>query len=126
MMKRLFDIVAAAAALVLLSPVLLILALLVRFNLGDPILFRQQRPGLNGFPFQMFKFRSMLDAVGASVQAVHIRRGLPGVVVATFFAIGDVGFRFATCSPKNRGAGCLTSMGALTQWSVTMTTHEST
>ncbi len=63
--KRLLDMMVACVALVLLSPVLLILAVLVRFNLGAPVLFRQQRPGLGGIPFQMLKFRSMLDAVDA-------------------------------------------------------------
>ena len=62
MVKRFFDIVASLTALVLLSPVLLIVALLVRRKLGTPIFFRQTRPGLHGKPFEMIKFRSMLDA----------------------------------------------------------------
>ena len=62
MVKRLFDIVASLTALILLSPVLLIVALLVRRKLGSPVLFRQVRPGLYGKPFEMIKFRTMLDA----------------------------------------------------------------
>ncbi|MFB9146795.1 sugar transferase [Halomonas alkalicola] len=62
MVKRLFDIVASLTALILLSPVLLIVALLVRRKLGSPVLFRQVRPGLHGKPFEMIKFRTMLDA----------------------------------------------------------------
>ena len=62
MVKRLFDIVASLTALVLLSPVLLIVALLVRRKLGSPVLFRQVRPGLHGKPFEMIKFRTMRDA----------------------------------------------------------------
>src|SRR5690554_6572003 len=62
MVKRLFDIVASLTALILLSPVLLIVALLVRRKLGTPVLFRQTRPGLHGKPFEMIKFRSVLDA----------------------------------------------------------------
>src|SRR5690554_4503267 len=62
MVKRLFDIVASLTALILLSPVLLIVALLVRRKLGSPVFFRQTRPGLHGKPFEMIKFRSMLDA----------------------------------------------------------------
>ncbi len=58
-LKRLADIAAAAAALVLLSPLLLILAALIRVRLGKPVLFRQLRPGLNGKPFELLKFRTM-------------------------------------------------------------------
>ena len=59
--KRLFDLLVAAPALLLLSPVLGILALLVRSKLGVPVLFRQVRPGLNGRSFTTCKFRTMLD-----------------------------------------------------------------
>jgi len=58
-MKRAFDVIVASIALVLLSPVLAIVALLVRANLGKPVLFRQTRPGLHGEPFEIIKFRSM-------------------------------------------------------------------
>lgn len=62
MIKRFFDILAAAAALVVLSPIIAIVALLIRRKLGSPVFFRQTRPGLNGKPFKMVKFRTMLDA----------------------------------------------------------------
>lgn len=62
MLKRLFDIVFSCAGLLILSPVILVVALLIRRRLGSPVLFRQTRPGLNGKPFEMIKFRSMLDA----------------------------------------------------------------
>lgn len=62
-MKRLLDIVAAASALLLLSPLFLLLFILVRQKLGAPVLFRQARPGLNGKIFQMIKFRTMTNAV---------------------------------------------------------------
>jgi lipopolysaccharide/colanic/teichoic acid biosynthesis glycosyltransferase len=58
-MKRLFDIFVALTALVVLSPVLLLLAALVRFNLGAPVLFGQRRPGRGGRVFTLWKFRSM-------------------------------------------------------------------
>lgn len=61
MIKRLFDITAASAALVALSPVYAITAYKVNKNLGSPVLFRQTRPGLDGKPFEMIKFRSMID-----------------------------------------------------------------
>jgi lipopolysaccharide/colanic/teichoic acid biosynthesis glycosyltransferase len=60
-LKRVFDIVAASIALVLLSPLLAVVALLVRVRMGTPVLFRQQRPGRGGRPFVMTKFRTMTD-----------------------------------------------------------------
>lgn len=62
MIKRLIDITASSAALVTLSPVLAVTAYKVKKNLGSPVLFKQTRPGLNGKPFEMVKFRTMLDA----------------------------------------------------------------
>jgi sugar transferase EpsL len=58
--KRAFDFIAALAALVVLSPALLITAALVRIKLGSPVLFRQARPGLGGRLFTMIKFRTMI------------------------------------------------------------------
>lgn len=64
--KRLFDLLVSLAALLSLSPVFLIIALLVRINLGKPVFFKQTRPGLNEQPFEMIKFRTMLDARDAN------------------------------------------------------------
>jgi len=61
-MKRMFDLVAAISGLCLLWPLLLLLAIMVRIKLGSPVLFRQQRPGLHGQPFYIYKFRTMTDA----------------------------------------------------------------
>ncbi|KAA0014345.1 sugar transferase [Billgrantia pellis] len=61
MLKRLFDIGVAAVLLTVLSPLMLAIAALVRYKLGAPVLFSQERPGLLGRPFRMFKFRTMLD-----------------------------------------------------------------
>lgn len=63
LVKRVFDIFVSAVALILLLPVLLILMSLLRIKLGSPIFFRQIRPGKGGELFEMFKFRTMLDAV---------------------------------------------------------------
>jgi len=63
MMNRFFDIVISFIALVVLSPVILILSRKVANNLGSPVLFRQKRPGLNSHVFEMIKFRSMRDSV---------------------------------------------------------------
>ena len=57
--KRAFDIVAAGGALVVVSPIIAVVAVLVRLRLGSPVLFRQERAGLAGQPFQVVKFRTM-------------------------------------------------------------------
>lgn len=56
------DIILATLALIVLSPVMLVVAILVRTKLGSPVLFKQERPGLNGKIFVLYKFRSMSDA----------------------------------------------------------------
>ncbi|NPV05202.1 MAG: sugar transferase [Syntrophaceae bacterium] len=63
--KRIFDLAAGVAALLALSPVMLIIAALVRLFLGSPVLFRQERPGLHGRPFMLVKFRTMTDEMDA-------------------------------------------------------------
>ncbi|HXF61122.1 MAG TPA: sugar transferase [Caldilineaceae bacterium] len=60
--KRLFDLAVALPALAALSPLLALIALLVRWQLGAPVFFRQRRPGLHGRPFTLVKFRTMRDA----------------------------------------------------------------
>jgi len=65
LIKRIFDVVAAAVVLILLSPILLVAALAVRLKLGCPVLFCQKRPGLNSKPFVIYKFRTMTDAYNA-------------------------------------------------------------
>ncbi|MDL1895144.1 sugar transferase [Anaerolineae bacterium CFX7] len=60
--KRLFDLTLSLAALLLLCPVLATLALIVRVQLGAPVLFRQTRPGLRGKLFTLYKFRTMTGA----------------------------------------------------------------
>ncbi len=59
--KRLLDIIISLCAIIVLSPVYLILFILVRAKLGSPVLFHQDRPGRNGKIFHMYKFRSMTD-----------------------------------------------------------------
>ena len=61
-LKRAVDLSGAGATLVLLSPVLAAVAVAVRLTMGSPVLFRQERPGLGGKPFTMYKFRTMCDA----------------------------------------------------------------
>ena len=57
--KRIFDVVVSALALVVLAPFMVLIAILSRITMGSPVLFRQIRPGLNGVPFTIFKFRTM-------------------------------------------------------------------
>lgn len=59
--KRALDIVLSALALIILSPVALIVAIAIRLTMGPPVIFSQVRPGLHGKPFVMYKFRTMLD-----------------------------------------------------------------
>jgi lipopolysaccharide/colanic/teichoic acid biosynthesis glycosyltransferase len=72
--KRLFDVLVASCAIVVLSPLLLGVAVLVRTRLGSPIIFRQQRPGMGGRPFTLYKFRTMInetvDADGNEIGSV--------------------------------------------------------
>ena len=63
MIKRCLDIVASAIGLVLLAPVIAVVAFQIRRKLGSPVIFRQLRPGKDGKPFEMVKFRTMKDAV---------------------------------------------------------------
>jgi lipopolysaccharide/colanic/teichoic acid biosynthesis glycosyltransferase len=64
--RRVFDVAAASAALLVAAPLLPLIAAAVWCDLGSPVLLRQQRPGLNGKPFRLYKFRTMSDARDAS------------------------------------------------------------
>ena len=63
--KRPQDFCCALLAIIVLSPILVVTALLVRIKLGSPVVFKQERPGLNGKIFTLYKFRTMTDARGA-------------------------------------------------------------
>ncbi len=76
-MKRLFDVVLSAALLLLLSVPMLFLAWKIRHALGSPIFFCQTRPGLNGKPFRMVKFRTMTDACGTDGQLLPDAERIP-------------------------------------------------
>src|SRR6056297_3855870 len=60
-LKRPMDFILSLMAIIVLSPVLIVVAILVRFKLGSPVLFKQKRPGLNEKIFTMYKFRTMTD-----------------------------------------------------------------
>ena len=63
MAKRCLDIIAALGAVLFFLPIFILVAILVRVNLGSPVLFLQMRPGLHGKPFFIYKFRSLTNAV---------------------------------------------------------------
>ncbi|MBQ4849194.1 sugar transferase [Pseudoalteromonas sp. MMG012] len=77
-MKRIFDLFISIIVLFVFSPVIVIIALVVRIKLGAPVLFTQKRPGLNGLTFKMMKFRTMLDATdSAGIQLPDEQRVTP-------------------------------------------------
>lgn len=78
-MKRLFDLVVSASLLALFSPVLLVLAVLIRVFMGSPVLFRQVRPGFHARPFTVVKFRTMNDARDAGGQLLSDPERLTGL-----------------------------------------------
>ena len=59
--KRFFDLVVTVPALIVLSPLMAVIAILVRLNLGIPVIYKQKRPGLKGILFDFYKFRTMTD-----------------------------------------------------------------
>lgn len=75
--KRPQDFVCASMALIVLSPVMAATALLVRKNLGSPVIFTQERPGLNGKIFKLYKFRTMTDARDDQGQLLPDEERLP-------------------------------------------------
>ena len=75
--KRLFDIISSTAGLIVISPLLVVLAVLARLKLGSPILFRQQRPGLGGKAFVIYKFRTMTDQRDVSGNLLPDEQRLP-------------------------------------------------
>jgi len=76
--KRLLDFCIAATALVLLSPVIALVAIVVRYTMGSPVLFRQLRPGLNGRPFTILKFRTMRQSDASPAISADADRLQPG------------------------------------------------
>ncbi len=76
--KRALDLVGASLALIGLSPVMLVVAVLVRLRLGSPVIYRQERPGLGGQPFTIYKFRTMVDTTdGAGKLLPSVQRTAP-------------------------------------------------
>ncbi|MEH7356513.1 sugar transferase [Neobacillus drentensis] len=82
-MKRIFDLLLASSGLILFIPIILFTALLIRMKLGTPIIFKQQRPGLNGRLFELFKFRTMTDERDETGELLpdHVRLTLLGKLI---------------------------------------------
>jgi lipopolysaccharide/colanic/teichoic acid biosynthesis glycosyltransferase len=78
-MKRVIDVVGASVALAVLSPLLAVVALLVRIRMGPPVLFRQVRPGRDARPFEMTKFRTMTERRGPNGELLPDAERLTGL-----------------------------------------------
>jgi lipopolysaccharide/colanic/teichoic acid biosynthesis glycosyltransferase len=81
LIKRLFDIVVATSVLLVFAPVIAVVAVLVRRRMGSPVLFRQTRPGLDGKPFAMIKFRTMTNERDGEGQLLPDADRLPALGV---------------------------------------------
>lgn len=81
--KRCFDILTALIIIILLSWLIMITSIIVRFKLGSPVIFKQQRPGLHGKPFNVYKFRTMTDDKDANEELLpdHIRLTKTGKII---------------------------------------------
>ncbi|MBT8574543.1 sugar transferase [Polynucleobacter paneuropaeus] len=79
MLKRSFDIAISALLLLVLLPVIALVFLVIRVNMGSPVLFRQTRPGLNGKPFVVYKFRTMSEQVDDAGDALPDGMRLTGL-----------------------------------------------
>jgi sugar transferase EpsL len=78
-LKRLLDIILSATGLLLLGPLLIILAIIIRLRMGKPVLFCQQRPGLDGKGFVIYKFRTMIDQTDKSGKPLPDEIRLPAL-----------------------------------------------
>jgi sugar transferase EpsL len=86
MIKRLFDLIVSSILLLVLSPVIVATAILVRIKLGSPIVFKQQRPGKHGVPFYVYKFRTMTSEKDSLGQLLpdHLRLTAFGSLMRKF------------------------------------------
>ncbi|MFC2947719.1 sugar transferase [Virgibacillus sediminis] len=82
-MKRIFDVMVSTICLIIALPVLLITSVVIRMKLGSPVIFRQQRPGLYGKPFNIYKFRTMTDQRDKSGELLpdHVRLTKTGKII---------------------------------------------
>ncbi|MED1205200.1 sugar transferase [Heyndrickxia acidicola] len=85
-MKRLFDLTISLLIFMFFSPIMIIIALLIRINLGSPIIFKQKRPGLNEKPFYIYKFRTMTNERGSDGELLpdHVRLTALGIFLRKY------------------------------------------
>ncbi|MDT8861103.1 sugar transferase [Alkalihalobacillus sp. MEB130] len=85
-MKRAFDLIISLSLLLLLLPVITIVAILIRKKLGQPVIFKQERPGLHGKAFYLYKFRTMTDAKdhNGNLLSDHLRLTSFGLLLRKF------------------------------------------
>ncbi len=79
--KRILDFIISLIALIVLSPVLLVVAILVRIKLGSPIIFKQQRPGKDEKIFTLYKFRTMTDKMDENGELLPNDQRLTNLVI---------------------------------------------
>ena len=79
MIKRLFDVVLSMILLIILAPLMFIITLVIRVKMGSPVLFKQERPGLQGKPFTLFKFRTMSEPFGSNSNIADDKNRLTGL-----------------------------------------------
>lgn len=79
MIKRLFDVVLSMILLIILAPLMFIITLVIRVKMGSPVLFKQERPGLQGKPFTLFKFRTMSEPFGSNSTIADDKNRLTGL-----------------------------------------------
>lgn len=78
-MKRLFDIISSLIAIIITIIPMIIIAIIIRLTMGSPIIFKQQRPGLQGKPFYVYKFRTMTDERNANGELLPDEERLPKI-----------------------------------------------
>lgn len=100
LVKRVMDVLGAAIALVLLSPVFVVLAILIKLTSKGPIFFRQQRVGKYGHPFEFLKFRSMYASTDAAIHKEYVKKFIAGKAARASTAGGKIAPYKITNDPR--------------------------
>lgn len=79
MVKRIFDLLLSIVLIVVLAPLMILVAILVAFKMGRPVIFKQQRPGLKGKPFYLYKYRTMTESLDAEGSLLSDEERLTGL-----------------------------------------------
>ena len=100
LVKRVMDVLGAAIALILLSPVFVVLAILIKLTSKGPIFFRQQRVGKYGHPFEFLKFRSMYESTDAAIHKEYVKKFIAGKAARASTAGGKIAPYKITNDPR--------------------------